>query len=189
MDKPIFCIIGASATGKTTLLENITEHNEDIGVIVSHTTRQKRSGEIDGKDYYYISNKEFDKLNKIEEVTYAGNRYAISREEVDRKLNDNSYSCLVVIVDYNGFKQLKNLYGDLVHSIYIYAPYRTVIKRLISRDGFLKGMKRFIHAITNGEFRDYREFDLYVYNDYYTPEECAKGLLKEINNIFVRDFC
>lgn len=86
---PIVVISGASGSGKTTLCRMISKQ---LGLYysVSHTTRPKRANEIDGRDYHFITNKEFDKIIKgngfLEWAEVYGNRYGTSRAEIDFRL-------------------------------------------------------------------------------------------------------
>lgn len=74
----VFC--GPSGSGKSTLIKQImTEFQGVFGFSVSHTTRSPRPGEINGKDYHYVSRDEMEKAiqNKefIETATFSGNMY------------------------------------------------------------------------------------------------------------------
>lgn len=73
----IICIVGPSASGKTTLVRNyIKTYNSlsnPISEILSTTTRNPRCGEFDGVDYNFVDLRAFHKLSKIEEAEYSGN--------------------------------------------------------------------------------------------------------------------
>lgn len=124
MSKKIVTITGASGAGKDSLLDaimycfkqmptdNLTGISRSIvntsiprydGVkmreLVSHTTRQPRAGEVDGVDYYFISDEIFSLIDAIETTEYAGNHYCLSTNEV-YKLEDGEVG--LVIVDQHG---------------------------------------------------------------------------------------
>ena len=188
--KPIFCFVGPSASGKTTILnalKDVEEKYKDFDVIISHTTREIRDGEMDGVDYHYVSEEEFDKLNKIEEVEYSGNRYAITEEEITNKLNkDNDF--LIVIVDHHGYEQIKELHGkNNVFYVYFKVTKPICLYRLIKRDGLFKGYKRFKKALKDNEFdREFKYYVDYVVKSYFENiKDLAYKLLKYMEYVIV----
>lgn len=78
-------LIGPSASGKTVTCHYL-EENFGIKKVVTHTTRLKRVGEVDGVDYHFVTKEEFDKMKErdefIETVSYNGNNYGTSKKEV-----------------------------------------------------------------------------------------------------------
>ena len=173
MDTPVFCIVGASGTGKTTIVNHLVDEYDRVGVLVSHTTREKREGEVHGRDYYFVNNEDFVKKTKLEKVEYAGNKYCLSYSEVMDKLASEEYGVLLVITDYHGLEQLNLLFNNYqthqgnyfkgnyftdhkLYSVYFKTTKWKLLGRLIKRDG-LKGLKRFWHALRTGEFRSKKE--------------------------------
>ena len=69
-DRRLLCIMGLSGSGKTTV-GNILLANK-IPKIITHTTRDERISELDGKDYWFVSREEFAETPMIESDTYAG---------------------------------------------------------------------------------------------------------------------
>ena len=185
MDTPVFCIVGASGTGKTTTVNNIVDNYGRIDVIVSHTTRDRREGEVDGRDYHFVSDFEFDQQTKLEKVEYDGNRYCLSYEEMTKKLNSSDNCVLLVITDIYGLRQLEMLFNNSgpfskhrLYSVYFKASIFELLKRLIKRDG-IKGIKRVWHALKAGELRGKEEqklFDL-VFDTGEIEEEEAPDIL------------
>lgn len=127
--KIIYCFLGPSSSGKTTLAKNL----KDIGFIelVSCTTRKIRIGEIEGSDYYFLTKEEFNNTELIECVEYSGNYYGLSKKEIDNKLQDNDK--IFVILDKQGVLKIKELYGDIVKVIYVYCSEETLKERLLER--------------------------------------------------------
>jgi guanylate kinase len=105
----LIIIAGGSGTGKTTV-ESLLAQDPNIVKIVSTTTRPKREGEENGKDYYFISKEEFeDELAKgrfLEHVIYDGNYYGIHGKVIDLILGNQKKNG-VIIVDVDGFRQIK----------------------------------------------------------------------------------
>ncbi len=82
-------ITGPSGAGKGTLIKALAERVQDLEVAVSATTRPQRPGEVDGHDYWFLSDEEFQRRiaagEFLEHVTYvSGRRYGTLRSEVDR---------------------------------------------------------------------------------------------------------
>lgn len=67
---------------KTTVGNILLANN--IPKIITHTTRDERISELDGKDYWFVSREEFAKTPMIESDTYAGNLYGTSRKEIEK---------------------------------------------------------------------------------------------------------
>jgi len=79
----VFVIAAPSGTGKTTLCRLLLKRDSGLTLSVSHTTRSKRAGEVDGKDYHFVSsNKAFRQLKDdgifLEHAEYNGNLYGTS---------------------------------------------------------------------------------------------------------------
>lgn len=102
--KFLVCIIGGSGSGKSTLEDEIIIH-DGFSKAISTTTRSKRNGEHDGREYHFVSTDEFKLLaenNKLlESVEFAGNHYGLTRDEFNK--NDDH---LVFVVEPNGFMQI-----------------------------------------------------------------------------------
>lgn len=161
--KVILLLVGVSGSGKTTL--GIELQKMGIPELISCTTRQKRKGEIDGVTYYYVTEKEFDEISgKLERTEYAGHKYCLTKEEVERHKEDLVYC----IVDSNGIQQIKYNYGkENVVTIYVHVGYHQMKERLEARgDSEDEIKKRIDYAIKNNEMeRDFDLADYYITND------------------------
>ena len=96
-----------SGVGKTTITKKIQQKYQNFKISVSHTTRKPRSNEVDGVDYYFISNKKFEELiNSNEFYEYAKifeNYYGTSKNEVDKLISSND---IIFDIDWQGTKQM-----------------------------------------------------------------------------------
>jgi guanylate kinase len=87
----VFVITGPSGVGKGTLIARLLERVPNLELSVSATTRPPREGEIDGRDYHFLTPEEFDRRVQAEDflefATYSGHRYGTLRSEVRRRLD------------------------------------------------------------------------------------------------------
>ena len=111
----LFVISSPSGGGKTSLINKLFQDIRSMNLkkSISDTTRQKRKGDIDGKDYYFLSEKDFkDKIEKGEYVEYAtvfGNYYGTSKEEIKKKFKTSN---LILELDWQGAYAVKELFED-----------------------------------------------------------------------------
>lgn len=111
-----------SGAGKTTIVQSLLERIPSLRFSVSATTRKKRSTEIDGRDYYFLSLNEFkekiatNQLIEFEEV-YTDTYYGTLKSEVDRIWREGNY--VIFDVDVKGGIALKKALGDRALSIFI----------------------------------------------------------------------
>lgn len=99
LDGNLFIICGAPGSGKTTVQAYLTE-NLGFTKVVTHTTRPKRHGEQDGKDYYFETQDTFFDNHYLEYVTYDDNYYGSSFEGLKRALKRDKRA--VIVLDTKG---------------------------------------------------------------------------------------
>jgi guanylate kinase len=120
----LFVVTGPSGAGKGTLIRKLVDGRADLAVAVSATTRSRRPGEEDGRDYHFLSGEEFqrrvDAGDFLEHVDYvSGHRYGTLREEVDRILG--SGKSVVLELETHGAREVQASLPDAV-TIFIEAP-------------------------------------------------------------------
>ena len=132
----IFVVSGPSGSGKTTLLGSLFKNKgfkKNLVKSVSLTTRPKRSGERDRKDYFFITRQEFlrrKKAKKILEWTkYLGYYYATPRELVDKHLKAGRH--IILCLDLKGAVRIKRLYPRNSITIFIVPPSLRALKHRI----------------------------------------------------------
>lgn len=162
-NKVLYCLLGASGSGKTTLAKHLK--SIDMAEVVSHTTRKprKKDNEIHGVHYYFVTDEEFDRIEKIEESSYSGkDRYCISAHEIESKFE--KFDKLFTIVDLHGFKQVKEnckSRGVDVKLIYIQSDLDTMRSRMEFRGDATEDINsRLSYAkeskeLENAKFADY----------------------------------
>ena len=165
------CIIfsAPSGSGKTTLVKDLL-HKTDLNLSfsVSATTRNKRTGEVDGKDYFFKSKKEFNKLIKNDllleyEEVYKDIFYGTLKEEVYKLLKIQN---VIFDIDVVGGIKLKNFFKDDALSVFVKPPSIDILRqRLVSRDS--DSLKSIQSRVLKAELEILREpeFDLTLTND------------------------
>jgi len=132
----LFTISAPSGAGKTSLVKALTERKQSsIGVSISHTTREIRSGEADGVDYHFVSEDEFQQMiaddQFLEHASVFDHSYGTARASVEAMLNNDKH--VILEIDWQGARQVKQKKPDTV-CIYILPPSREVLEqRLIDR--------------------------------------------------------
>ncbi len=117
---------GPSGVGKGTIRREVMKDQSlNLYYSVSMTTRERRPGEVDGEDYYFVSKEEFQRNiennNLLEWAEFVGNRYGTPKDKVE-KMRDEGKNVLLEI-EVNGTTQvLKNCQGRDVISIFILPP-------------------------------------------------------------------
>lgn len=137
MNGKLFIFCAPSGSGKTTIVKQLLNRKNNIGFSISATTRFPREGEIDGKDYYFLSPQEFQK--KVEnnefaewEEVYKGTFYGTPKSEITRLWEQGKH--VVFDVDVVGGINLKKLYQERAVGIFVKVPsLEELKKRLISR--------------------------------------------------------
>lgn len=114
---------GASGVGKGTIMKKLLAMDPNIRLSVSATTRAPREGEVDGREYYFVTRKEFEDLvardGFLEHAEYVGNYYGTPKEPVFRMLDEGLDVFLEIEV--KGFLQIKKACPDCL-SIFITPP-------------------------------------------------------------------
>lgn len=164
----MFIIEGPSGTGKGAVCREVLAQDEHIKFSVSVTTREKREGEVDGVDYYFISDKEYDKLVK-EDAFYErvdsqyGHRYGTLRSEVDSFLNVGED--VLFDMDWAGARQMREKAPDDVVTIYLLPPSIKELRRRLtgrgtdSEETISKRMAQFCEKVSH-----WNEFDYVIVN-------------------------
>ena len=177
---PNFFVISApSGAGKTSLVKALINQTADCRAAISHTTRPKRSEEIDGRDYYFVSDHEFSELDAkggfLESAKVFDYSYGTSLDEAQKIIK--SGKILILEIDWQGALQIKEKYKS-AKSIFILPPSLEALRsRLKTRaqDSDETVEKRMKKAIS--ESSKWTNFDYLVENDVF---QIALEAIKEI---------
>lgn len=164
------CVVlsSPSGAGKTTISRALLESDPEITMSVSCTTRPPRPGEVDGRDYYFVSKDKFkEMINKGEFLEHAevfGHFYGTPRSFVDGKLSEGKD--VVFDIDWQGTRQLaEKMDGDLV-SIFILPPSMEELeKRLRQRNQDVEEVVQKRMKKASREISHWNEYDYVIVNE------------------------
>ncbi len=145
--EPIVYIISApSGSGKSTLVNELLKSVSDLDFSISFTTRAPRGSEENGKQYYFVSRTEFEKMIRdgefLEHAEVFGNYYGTSRRFL-REAEQNGHD-LLLDIDVQGAAQIQQKLPDAT-SIFILPPNRKTLEERLRRRG--KTAKRLSSAV------------------------------------------
>ena len=151
-----------SGAGKSSLIKEIISNNENIELSVSATTRSPREGETHGKDYFFITDNEFNDLKKkdafIESADVHGHQYGTLKAFVEEKLENNI--SVVLDIDVQGFIQISNSIKEVI-SIFIIPPSldelkkRLILRGLDADDVINRRMENAMKELKHAKYFDY----------------------------------
>jgi len=132
----MFILSSPSGAGKTTLTKKLAEENSNFTISISHTTRKPRPNEIDGKDYHFVNEEEFNLLiknnNFFEYAKIFNNYYGTLKKPVIDLLKQKRD--VLFDIDWQGTQQLKKINNLNLVTFFILPPNLTVLKeRLLNR--------------------------------------------------------
>ena len=192
----LFVLSSPSGAGKSTIARMILEADDGIAMSVSATTRPKRPGEVEGVDYHFVTDEEFDRMREtgafLEWAHVFGYRYGTLRNEVIKAI-ENGRDVLLDI-DWQGTQQLKQVDPDIVR-VFILPPSMTELERRLKSRGtdseevIANRMSR-----ATAEISHWAEYDYVLINN--NAEKCRELVhnilkaerLKATRRVFLHDF-
>jgi guanylate kinase len=122
--------------GKGTLISSLLERVPDLELSISATTREPRKGEVDGRDYHFLTLEQFDQRVAAEDflefATYSGNRYGTLRSEVRRRLEQGH--SVVLEIEVQGARQVRAAMRESVQ-VFIAPPDPASLRRRLESRG------------------------------------------------------
>jgi len=172
----LFVIAAPSGAGKTSLVRALMEREPGLRFSISYTTRLRRPNEVDGRDYFFVTRGEFDRIvadgGFLEHATVFDNGYGTSASQVEQTLSGGQD--LILEIDWQGAGQVRRALPEC-RSIFILPPSRAELERR------LRGRGTDSEDVIRRRLRDaaadmghWREFDHVVVNDEF--EQAVRDL-------------
>ncbi len=163
----LYIVSAPSGAGKTSLVKALLEQDQQICVSVSHTTRDMRPGEVDGKDYNFVALSDFDAMigrgEFLEFAEVFTNKYGTSQVWVEQQLEQGQD--VILEIDWQGAQQVRRLMPDSV-SVFILPPSTGALRERLTGRG-QDAAEVIDHRMSQaiGEMSHYGEFDYLIIND------------------------
>lgn len=163
----LIVITGPSGVGKGTLLRSLQQHHPDLFFSVSATTRPPRPGEVDGKDYLFVSRCQFEQMQQagdlLEWAEFAGNFYGTPRQPITEHIRQGQV--VILEIELEGARQVRHSYPEALQ-IFIRPPSLAELERRIrsrAQDTETAIVRRLARAAVELQAAD--EFDRQIVND------------------------
>lgn len=163
----LFIISAPSGAGKTSVVKRLIQDLDNLRVSISHTTRDKRPGEIEGEDYFFVTVEQFRTLlahdGFIEHAQVFDNFYGTSRSHLEHLLRQGID--VILEIDWQGAQQVRKALPES-YSIFILPPSRDILEQRLQdrgQDSDEVIARRMKSAVS--EMSHYDEYDFIVVND------------------------
>ena len=179
-DKGLIIVIsGPSGSGKGTVVKELLQNDDRVGLSISATTRAPREGEAEGVHYHFMTKERFRTLlangEIVEHTEYSGNYYGTLRSEIERVTGAGLD--LILEIEVEGAIQIKNLYGDRAVLVMLIAPDSTEQeRRLRDRQTETEAVIRARLERTKYELSLAPRYEYIVVNETGRLTECAETL-------------
>ncbi len=163
----LFVFAAPSGAGKTTLVKAMVERNPGLKFSISYTTREKRVTEVEGQDYFFVSEDAFQDLKAkgelLESALVFDNHYGTSRSQVEEHLANGDH--VILEIDWQGAQQVRQAKPDCV-MIFFLPPSREELERRLrdrktDTDSVIQ--RRLDDALS--DMSHWQEFDYVIIND------------------------
>lgn len=166
--RQLLVVSGPSGVGKSSLIAEVLRDNKDLHLAVSATTRKRRPGEVEGKDYYFVTDEQFDAL--IDEDAFVewahvhGNRNGTLKSELSRALELNKP--LILDIDTQGAAAIRKLFPRDSYLIFILPPSESELRDRL-RQRATEDAHTFEIRMNNGaeELKKSGSYDKVIVND------------------------
>jgi guanylate kinase len=132
----LFVITGPSGVGKGTLISRLLRRIPDLDLSVSATTRSARTGEVDGREYYFLDEDEFEHRVSdgafLEHAQYSGSSYGTLRSEVEERMR--SGRSVVLEIEVQGARQVRSAMPESIQ-VFIAPPRPEDLRRRLEGRG------------------------------------------------------
>lgn len=179
----LFVLSGPSGVGKNTVLDELFKDFDEVSYSVSATTRQRREGEVEGENYFFISEDKFKEMEAddgfIESAVVHGHYYGTPKKFVDQKLDKGED--IILEIDTQGAKQVREKYPEAVYIFLLPPSLEELENRLDKRGSENNKSKNIRLKNARQELKEVHNYDYEVINDSLSDavKEIKKIILKE----------
>lgn len=167
MEGFLLVMSGPSGVGKGTIVKEILKQRHDTVVSISVTTRYKRDGELDGRDYFFVSEDEFENMvnNKklLEYASVHNNHYGTPKEFVDKMISEGKV--VILEIDVQGAEQIKKTYENAIYVFVIPPRMKDIHERLKKRGTEDEEKIKLRLENSKKEFDHIKDYDYFLVND------------------------
>ncbi len=180
----MYVLSSPSGAGKTTITRALLKQNTDLDMSISATTRQRRAGEVQAQDYYFVDTAEFNDMvdngEMLEHAKVFGNYYGTPRNAVEQALSEGRD--VIFDIDWQGTQQLGEMVREDLVTVFILPPSaRELEQRLRNRSKDTLETEAQIQermSKSKDEITHYSEYDYVLINhDIETAIEQAQMIL------------
>lgn len=173
--KRIIVIVGPSGSGKTSISFQLAKAG--FPKLVTTTTRQPRTGERDGVDYYFRDMKFFECEAFVEQTEYNGRRYGLTQAEVREKLE--RHDTVQLAMDQNGVRAMQAAFPEETFVVFVTISKKTMAERMRARgDDEQTIAERIEHSTQNEEYIPPQNADLMLENN--NLDECVQKIIEAL---------
>jgi guanylate kinase len=163
----LFIIAAPSGAGKSSLVAALLAHDPDLRLSISHTTRAPRPGEVDGREYHFVSREVFEAMivagDFLEYADVYGNLYGTSRRWIEQTMA--SGMDVILEIDWQGAQQVRRLFPGCL-TLYVLPPsLETLEERLRSRGQDSEQVIAARLAAARDDMSHLGEFDYVIINN------------------------
>lgn len=179
----LFVLSGPSGVGKNTVLDELFKNFDGVSYSVSATTREKREGEVEGENYFFITEDKFKEIEEndgfIESALVHGHYYGTPKKFVDQKLEAGED--IILEIDTQGAKQVREKYPEAVYIFLLPPSIEELENRLDQRGSESTKSKNVRLKNARQELKEVHNYDYEVINDSLADavREIKKIILKE----------
>lgn len=181
----LIILSGPSGVGKSTVVAKTMELRDDLCFSISVTTRPPRPGEVDGKDYFFISSEQFDRMVEnnelLEHASYVQNSYGTPRSFVEDRL-EKGFN-VILDIEVQGARQVFEKVPDAV-SVFVLPPSMQVLEQRLSARG--TETEQTIAARLTRARQEIQEADFY---QYMIVNDIIDNAAAELNAVITAAHC
>lgn len=179
----LFVLSGPSGVGKNTVLDELFKNFNGVSYSVSATTRERREGEVEGENYFFISEEKFKEIKEedgfIESALVHGHHYGTPKKFVDQKLETGED--IILEIDTQGAKQVREKYPEAVYIFLLPPSLEELENRLDKRGSESDKSKNVRLSNARQELKEVHNYDYEVIND------SLADAVREIKKIIIKE--